>query len=226
MQSVLELYQDKMRDSEDISDLCIERIAIESLEREITESINDFVTREYLTPAEDNAEAFVFARRLDDDRVAKALFDCAKAADSIERILIDQEPSEYEHKLYKSRFGQSYVSQLLLPQLQEEYHVNADMPNLRHLFTALEASPTAARVAQLMKAPPSVLVHSDLLQFASVAGVCADLISDPELILNTEYRTAVSQLFEASSQRLPQFLLFIKELALIQASLSSRLQRR
>jgi len=67
----------------------------------------------------------------------------------------------------------------------------------------------------MLTPPPSVLVQSDLLLFACIAGTCADLLNNPEAILDNEYRQILSRLFQNSEARLPKFMQFIQELALI-----------
>jgi len=206
------LHARQIAESEDLSPFCEEDVSTSNLRTEIEESISKLVTREFLIRDGDNS-----SYNLDGlPRSTDFFFQIAKHADEIDNLFANREPPQHEYLLYQSDFGRRYVRDQLHPRLHRDYHIDVvEMPNVQHLKRAIESSPTASRIAQLLSVPPSVLVQTDLLEFASIAGTCADLINDPELILNTEYRHAVTQLFNASTERLPKFLLFIEELAII-----------
>jgi hypothetical protein len=193
-----------------ISDVCDENDSIEIRKEQIRNSIDDFVTREFLIPKH---EGLVLC---DQTRTAQFLFDVARKADEAELHIHDQDRSQHESSLYHSAYGKRYIRQQLIPKLEAKYSIDLSMPGLAaHTKVALESSPTAARIADLIQPPDTVLVQSELFQLACLSGICGDLINDPELILNQEYRRCVDALVANAVRSLPTFMLFVKELAII-----------
>ena len=205
------LFTELIEGADDVSVLCTKNVDGDSLQTEVQATVSDFITRAFLVENEDGL--YVLDGK---PRVTAVLFDMARQADELDTLFMGQDAAQHEYRLYQSEFGRRYIREELQPQLEQDYHINVSAtPNAQHLKTTLESSPTAARIARLIKPPPGVLVQTDLLEFASIAGICADLINDPELILDTTYRHAATQLFENCADRLPKFLLFIQELAII-----------
>jgi hypothetical protein len=205
-----ELFANLVDEVVSISGVCDELDSIDARDSQIRSSIDDLVTREFLQGKDGR---FVLC---DQARTAQYLFDLAKKADEAELHILDQERSQHENNLYQSAFGKRYVRQQLMPRLEAKYSVDLSTPgHAVHTKTALESSPTAARIADLIQPPDTILVQSELFQLACLSGICGDLINDPELILDKKYRHAVDAIVANATQRLPSFLLFIKELAII-----------
>jgi len=209
---VAALYEGQMTDAKDLSAFCTECVNGGAIQNEIKEIISDFITQQFLVDPENNGVYILDGK----PRVTESLFCVARKADELDSLFLGQTPPEHEHRLYRSKFGRRFIREELYPRLKQDYLIDVvSQPDVEHLKTALESSPTAARIVQNIKPPSGVLVQSDLLEFACIAGACADLINDPELILNADYRHAITQLFDAGVHRLPKFLLFIEELAII-----------
>jgi len=200
----------------DISSCCLEVPKLEDIDAEILEVVQDFIVRSYLIEEDGSCRLSI------DNRSARALFDAAREADSAEVILVDQVPTQYENFLLKSALGAVYLREYVIPEIQANLNVRNLASADGQLTAILEASPTAARMLHMITPPPSVMVQNDLMLFASIAGSCADLVGDPEAILNEEYRGALTKLFELGGQRLPEFLNFIQELALIRGHTPSQ----
>jgi len=181
VESVLVGYEEAMVDSDSIHEYCDEQPPDEEKKREISEGVADFVTRNYLVAAANGLYALCT-----EERAVNAIFDLAKQADNSETILVDQAATKYEHAILKSALGTSHVRSRVIPSLRSTFNVTSLTPISTPFNLILESSPTATRILQLLAPPPSVLVQSDLLQFACLAGTCADLLNDPEAILNTE----------------------------------------
>lgn len=193
-----------------ISEVCDELDSNEARNTQIRSSIDDLVTREFLI--EDDG-GFVLC---DQPRTAQYLFDIARKADEAESHISDPERSQHENNFYQSAYGKRYVRMQLIPRLETKYSVDLSSPGEAvHTKFALESSPTAARIADLIQPPDTVLVQTELFQLACLGGICGDLINNPELILNREYRSAVDAIVANAVQRLPSFMLFVKELAII-----------
>lgn len=196
---------------EDLTTFCTEQVTGESVAAEIHATVSNFITRAFLT-ANDQG---LFC--LDGSpRVTEFLLGLARQADELDSMFTGKDSPQHEYELYRSEFGRRFVREQLFPRLNQDYHINLSASTTnQNLKTILESSPTASRITQQIRLPAGVLVQEDLLNLAVIAGTCADLICDPELILNADYRLAITSLVQASVERLPKFLLFVKELAVI-----------
>jgi len=199
------LFKQSVKDCVDISHLCKE-----SDNSKIAESLDDLRKRQFLTG---DANALQLDSGL---RTARYFLEIARKADDLEAHCNDANRSMHEYQLYQSAFGQRYVRDHLKPTFEQRFAVDlTSTKSGMHLFKVLENSPTASRFLQFAKPPESALVQSDLFMFACVAGVFADLVNVPEKILDAQFRQSVDSLCHEAVGRLPEFLLFLKELAII-----------
>lgn len=179
-------------------------------QKEILRIVSKFKTRSILI--ESNGKLTLSLSR----KTGEHLFNLTKSADEFDMAFENREQASHEYRLYKSAYGREYLKTHLFPEWEHKFQ--SPFSNLlidEPLKTVLQYSPTAARVANQVSPPPSVMAHTDLLAFSAVAGVCADLLNDPELILDSKFRRSIDTLFSHSSDRLGEFLQFIKELAVI-----------
>lgn len=191
--------------------MCNAELNEATLRREIRRVLDDLQTIGALENSEASKVVLIV-----DPKIGERLFDLAKEADKFDAVFDDGSQDGHEYSLYQSEFGRKFKKDCLFPRWEQKFQFPfAEAKTSTALKTVLQYSPTAARIAEQLSPPPSAMAHTDLLEFAAIAAVCADLINDPELILETDARQAIDTLFSHASKRLPQFLLFAKELAVI-----------
>lgn len=204
------MFRDSMTECADISGLCKEEDSNDARMQQIANSLEHLCTRQFLSGDTKTLQLN------SSSRTARYLFELARKADEIESHCDDADRSMHEYRLYESAFGQRYVREHLKPTLEQRFAVDLSSTSSgKHLSNVLENSPTAARILQLAKPPESPMVQTDLFMFACVAGLFSDLVNVPEKILEVSYRQSVDALCQAAASRLPEFLLFLKELAII-----------
>jgi hypothetical protein len=198
---------------EDFSDLCLEQPADDAgLIIQIDRAISDFVTRDLLVPGTDPATL----RLASDSRSAQCLLDLTGKADKTERLFARAIDASHEQSFYESETGKRFIRDYIFPEIKASYAVDiATMPGTAPLRTVIESSPTACRLLRQISTPPGTLVKYDLLQIATTAGLCFDLMNNPELFLDKSLRTAIREVFAGTVERLPRFMNFIQELAII-----------
>jgi hypothetical protein len=198
--------------AESLGDLIAECPFDQNAESEIKRAIQDLKTDATLVSSGDRDLLSLSTK----PRIVSKLLNFAKEADKLDLLFPSTESASYEHCIYQSACGRSFVQDHLLPKVDQDYGMGiSSSPISEHLRTCIQHSPTAARVIQQISLPPSAMSHTDLLEYAVVAGICGDLINDPELILDSRFRQATNSLFQHAVERLPGFLLFAKELAII-----------
>lgn len=191
--------------------MCNAELNDATLRREIRRVLDDLQTLGALKNTETSKVALIV-----EPKIGERVFDLAKEADAFDAVFDDGSQDGHEYSLYQSEFGRTFKKDCLFPHWEQKFQFPfAEAETSAALKTVLQYSPTAARIAEQLSPPPSAMAHTDLLEFAAIAAVCADLINDPELILETDARHAIDTLFSHASKRLPQFLLFAKELAVI-----------
>ncbi len=198
--------------TESLGDLIAQSPMDQDAESEINRAIQDLKTDATLVSSDDRDLLSLSTK----PTIVSRLLDFAKEADKLDLLFPSTESSSYEHCIYQSACGRSYVQEHLLPRIDQDYGMGiSSSPISEQLKTCIQHSPTTARVIQQISLPKSAMSHTDLLEYAVVAGICGDLINDPELILDSKFRQATNSLFQHAVERLPGFLLFAKELAII-----------
>jgi hypothetical protein len=206
---VHEQFSSSTREAIDIA-LCNAPFDAAAAEKEVLRAISNFKTRSFLIGTDGN-----FTLSLS-RKTGEHLLDLAKSADEFDKAFENRDQSSHEYRLYKSSYGKEYLKSYLFPEWEHKFQSPFSNPLINEpLKTVLQYSPTAARVAHQVSPPPSVMAHTDLLEFSAVAGACADLLNDPELILDSNFRKSVDTLFFHAADRLAEFLRFTKELAVI-----------
>ena len=209
VQLVQEQFSSSTREAIDIA-LCNAPFDTAAAEKEVLRAISNFKTRSFLA-AKDGNLTLQLSRK-----AGEYFLDLAKFVDKFDSAFENRDQPSHEYRLYKSSYGKEYLTSYLFPEWEHKFQSPFSNPLVNEpLKTVLQYSPTAARVAHQVSPPPSVMAHTDLLEFSAVAGVCADLLNDPELILDTYFRKSVDTLFFHAAGRLAEFLRFTKELAII-----------
>ena len=212
-QSALNRFDTFVKDFADLSLLCVETPNDStSLRKHITDGIRDLIVQEHLRPNLDNSSYAISMTR----RSCKHFLNVARDADATEALFGRSNPPQHEQHLYRSPLGKAFIRDVGFAEVKTQYAVDlATEPLSSPVRQTFESSPTAFRITQAINTPPGVLVKRDLLSVAVAAGVCFDLMDNPALILNAEFREAVRGLFTFTAERLPKYQRFIEELALV-----------
>lgn len=210
---ILQEFKSGEQKFESLSDLCSVNPSDDAqLNLQIDRAVTDFVTREFLMPGSDP----VVFQLASDFRTAKYLLELTGEADKTDRLFGRAIDAAHEQRFYESEIGKRHIRGNIFPKIRNSYAVDvATMPGKAPLRTVLESSPTACRLLGQISPPPGNLVKNDLLQVAVTAGICFDLMNNPEGILDKDLRTAIRELFSSTAERLPRFMNFIRELAII-----------
>jgi len=198
---------------EDLSTLCRELPdSADEMMVQIGKAISSFETRSFLVSSVDPATL-----QLDSSsRSFQALLQLAQNADKTERLFACPVIDLHEQFLYESEAGKRYIRQVVFPEIKASFAVDvAKLPENDSLRETIESSPTSCRLLQHVSTPPGPLVKRDLLQVAVAAGVCFDLMNNPDLVLEKSLRSAIRKTFELVTERLPRFLSLIQELAIV-----------
>ena len=201
------------RNFESLSDLCLEHPSNDAaLNVQIQRAVSDFVTRQFLVPGTDPV-SFQLAS---DSRSAQYLLGLTGDADKTEQLFARSIDASHVQTFYESETGKRFIRECIFPEIKASYAVDiAIMPGDASLRTVIESSPTACRFLREISTPPSTLVKHDLLQVAATAGICFDLMNNPELFLDKSLRAAIREMVKGTAERLPRFMNFIQELAII-----------
>jgi hypothetical protein len=200
---------------EALTDLCSEEPTGQTdLSIQIKRAVSDFLTRGFLAPSADP----VLFQLAADFRTAEYLLELTREADEVERLFGGPAEARHEQAFYESETGKRFIRDCIFPEVKASYAVDvATMPKNASLRTAIESSPTACRVVRQISTPVGNLVKHDLLLVAVTAGVCFDLMNNPEAVLDKSLRQAIHDVFSQTAERLPRFLNFIQELAIVKA---------
>ncbi len=212
-QAILDRFEVAAKDFLDLTSLCTELPAhADLMAGELQQCVESLIVQEHFTSAPETTTYALSVNSRSRDR----FMEIARAADGIETLFGPMNPPQHEHRLYLSPLGKSFIRDLGFSEVKNQYALDlaAEPPDspIRRVF---ESSPTAFRIASNINTPPGVLVKRDLLTVAVAAGVCFDLMDNPAIILNADFRAAVRSLFATTAERLPRYQRFIEELALV-----------
>jgi hypothetical protein len=212
-QAIFDRFDRAAKDFVDITSLCSEFPApSDLLQGELRVCVESLIVQEHLIANPETTSYVLSVDRRSRDR----FMEIARTADEIETLFGPMNPPQHEHRLHLSPLGKSFIRELGFAEVKNQYAVDlAAEPMDSALRKVFESSPTAFRITSTINTPPGVLVKRDLLAVAVAAGVCFDLMDNPALVLDADFRAAVRSLFAMTIERLPRYQRFVEELALV-----------
>jgi hypothetical protein len=211
-ETIADRFETARKDFIDLSALCSENPGPTELFAQVRQSIDDLIVQDYISRV---PNTMTYAPSVT-SRYRDRFLETARIADGTEALFGQPNPPQHEHSLYLSPLGKSIIRDLGFPEVKSQYAVDlAAEPTDSAIRRTFESSPTAYRITSTINTPPGVLVKRDLLNVAVLAGVCFDLMDNPALILDSDFRAAVKTLFATVMERLPRYQRFIEELALV-----------
>lgn len=211
---VRERFANAHQKLDSLDGLCIDETQPADESRELDRTIGGWQTSNYIV-REGSANSDAMKLDFGKDAISR-FFTITSEADEADILFAGRYSGHHQFNLLKSPFGSEFADKVLMSLVRERFGVSlakddAEEP-VRHL---VRTSPSAARLILNFAPSASVLVQRHLLRSMVLTGATLDTLRVPELMLNRDFRSAITRLSEAVSAGQSKFLELIDELAIV-----------